>query len=213
MKKKVIVVGSGPGGLTSAMILANRGYDVTVFEKQNYIGGRNSHIKLDEFTFDLGPTFLMMKFILEEVFEFTGRKLTDYMETIQIDPLYRLLYNNGKVFYPTSDSKKMKEQIAEHFPGNEDGYVRYLEYEKRKYEHILPCLQVPYNRLSSYLKKRFISAIPYLDPFSSLFGHLGRYFNDDDLKLAFSFQERYPGMSPRKCPGRFSMISFIQQED
>ncbi|RMF93433.1 MAG: phytoene desaturase [Candidatus Schekmanbacteria bacterium] len=212
MKKKVIVIGAGPGGLTSTMMLANKGYDVIVFERQNYIGGRNSHIKLDDFTFDLGPTFLIMKFVLEEIFGLSGRKLSDYMECKQIDPLYRLIFSDGKTFYPTSDRKKMREQIAECYPGNEKGYDRYLEYEKKKYEHVFPCLKAPYNRLSSYLKKRFIWAIPYLGPFSNLFDYLGRYFDSDELKLAFTFQAKYLGMSPWKCPGTFSIISFIEQQ-
>jgi phytoene desaturase len=72
--KKILIVGAGPGGLTSAMILAHRGLEVTVFEKENIVGGRNAGIKMDGYTFDTGPTFLMMSFILKEMFEEAGKK-------------------------------------------------------------------------------------------------------------------------------------------
>lgn len=78
--KKVIVIGAGPGGLTSAMILAKRGFDVTVFEKEPEVGGRNAPIRLDGYTFDTGPTFLMMNFTLREMFEEAGCSAEDYMD-------------------------------------------------------------------------------------------------------------------------------------
>lgn len=63
------IVGAGPGGLTAAMLLAARGFKVTVCEKDHHVGGRNSAIVRNGYKFDTGPTFLMMKFILDEVFE------------------------------------------------------------------------------------------------------------------------------------------------
>ncbi len=209
-KKKVVVIGAGPGGLTAAMLLSSKGYDVEVFEKQDYIGGRNSAIELDGFTFDLGPTFLMMKDILEEMFELTGRSVYDYLEIKSIDPLYRLVYGDGKEFFPTHDRQRMKEQIEDLFPGNSKGYQRFFEYEAGKYEKLIPCLQIPYDSMADFTKRRFLRAIPILDAHRSLFDHLGRYFDRDELKIAFTFQAKYLGMSPWKCPGTFSIISFIE---
>jgi phytoene desaturase len=209
-KKKVIVIGSGPGGLTAAMILASRGYDVDVFEKQPFVGGRNSSIHLGDFTFDMGPTFLMMKHILEEVFELAGRNVYDYMEIKSLDPLYRLRFGGETDFFPTRDRTWLKDQMETLFPGNYKGYLRYMEYEKGKYERLVPCLQIPYSRITDYFKPRFIKALPILDAHYSLFDHLGKYFTKDDLKIAFTFQAKYLGMSPWKCPATFSIISYIE---
>ena len=74
---KIAIIGAGPGGLSAGMLLANSGYEVEIFEKQNFIGGRNSRLQLGEYKFDLGPTFFLMKHILEDIFELTGRKLND----------------------------------------------------------------------------------------------------------------------------------------
>ncbi|MEL7473909.1 MAG: FAD-dependent oxidoreductase, partial [Planctomycetota bacterium] len=78
------VIGAGPGGLATAMLLAARGADVTVYESQPTIGGRTARITLQgpagAYHFDRGPTFFMMPYVLEEVFEATGRKLSDHAE-------------------------------------------------------------------------------------------------------------------------------------
>ena len=208
--KRVIVVGAGPGGLTAAMILASKGYQVTIYEKEDHVGGRNAALKLGDFTFDTGPTFLMMLDILEEAFRHTGRKLEDYLDIRRIDPMYRLLFADGRTFLPTSDERSMREQIDRLFPGNWDGYQRLMRYEARKYKRIAPCLKVPYDSLKDYARPRFLKALPVLDAHVNLYRHLSGYFSEAELKLAFTFQAKYLGMSPWTCPATFSMISYVE---
>jgi len=94
MNKKIIIIGAGPGGLTSAMLLAHRGYDVTILEKASVVGGRNAPLHSGGYTFDTGPTFLHQKFTLDEVFAETGRKPEDYMEFIKLDPMTTLSWGD-----------------------------------------------------------------------------------------------------------------------
>ena len=86
-KKKVTIIGAGPGGLTAGMILAHRGFDVTIIEKQGRVGGRNAELKVGDFSFDTGPTFLHQKFTLDEVFAEAGAKPEDYMDLVLLDPM------------------------------------------------------------------------------------------------------------------------------
>jgi len=95
--KRVLVVGAGPGGLTAAMILGRRGYEVEVFEKQPQVGGRNARIALGDFRFDVGPTFLMMKQVLDQVFAEAGADGDTLLDTTRLDPLYRLQYDDRVV--------------------------------------------------------------------------------------------------------------------
>ncbi|HRX77222.1 MAG TPA: NAD(P)-binding protein, partial [Candidatus Cloacimonadota bacterium] len=88
-KQHVLVVGAGPGGLTAGMLLQHYGYQVTILEKADRVGGRNARIDLGAYHFDTGPTFLMMKFILDEMFAAVGRKTEDYLHTTQLEPMYR----------------------------------------------------------------------------------------------------------------------------
>ena len=213
--EKVLIIGAGPGGLSAGMLLASMGYKVNVFEKQPYLGGRNSCIDLDGYTFDMGPTFFIMKSILEEIFEKTNRRLEDYVNLTEINPMYRLKFGNGKSFHPWSSihKEKMIEEIEKTFPGESSGYLSYLKREKIKCERLIPCLQVPYSSWKDFLKFRFVKALPYLDAHISLYSALERYFKDEMLKLAFTFQAKYIGMSPWEAPGTFSIISYLEHSD
>jgi len=208
--KRVIVVGTGPGGGTAAMVLAKHGFEVEIFEKQPYVGGRTSAVHLGDYTFDLGPTFLMMVDVLENAFRAAGRDVHEYLDIRRIEPMYHLRFGDGRSFYPTTDPMGMKAEIERLFPGQSGRFDRYMTYEQRKYDRVLPCLQVPYDELTAYASKRFLRAIPYLDAHRNLFDHLGRYFDHEDLKISFTFQAKYLGMSPWKCPATFSIISFIE---
>lgn len=210
MKKRIVVVGAGPGGLTAAMLLASRGYEVTVYEKEAAVGGRNAAIKVGRYTFDTGPTFLMMPGILEEMFELSGRKLSDYLEVKELDPMYRLSFPGGRDLEPTRDLAEMRRRIEALFPGQGAGLDRYLEREKVKFDRLLACLQVPYDKPYHYGNPRLLKALPYLDAHQSLYDELGRYFSDPVLRLAFTFQAKYIGMSPWRAPGTFSIISYIE---
>jgi monoamine oxidase len=85
-EKRIAIVRAGAGGLAAAMLLANRGFQVEVFEKADRIGGRNAEIALDDYRFDLRPTFLMMKYVLDHLFEGTCRS-NKRLPGLQRDPL------------------------------------------------------------------------------------------------------------------------------
>lgn len=208
-RKKIAVVGAGPGGLTAAMILSHQGYDVTVFEKKDVLGGRNSEIDISGFRFDVGPTFLMMKFILDEVFDQVGEKSDNHIKFTKLEPMYELMFRD-KILSPTTDHQNMKRQIKEFFPGDEDGFDRFLEKEKKRYEKMYPCLQKDYSSLSAYARPIFIRALPYLGLTKKLFPHLKTYFKNDDLCLSFTFQSKYLGMSAWDCPKAFVMLSYVE---
>jgi phytoene desaturase len=211
--KRVIVVGAGPGGLTASMLLASKGYDVTVFEKRAEVGGRNSALHIGDYTFDVGPTFLLMKDVLEGVFKQAGKDVHAYMDIRELDPMYRLLFKGGRALYPSRDREKMKATLEAFSPGSSAGYLRYLDKERRKYNQLIPCLQMPYGRIRDFFSWQLISSIPYLDAHTSIYNVLARYFDNDDTRIAFTFQAKYIGMSPWEAPGTFSIISFIEHGD
>ncbi|RJP58067.1 MAG: phytoene desaturase [Candidatus Auribacter fodinae] len=209
MAKKIAIIGAGPGGLTAGMILAKNGFNVEIFEKESVVGGRNAPICLDGYTFDTGPTFLMMHFVLEEIFKMTGRKLSDYIEIKQLNPMYRLKFNDLE-FLPSNNAKEMKKQIDHHFPGNESGYDKFLEQIQLQYEKMYDCLKMDYSNFSKLYCSNMLKALPYLKLGKSLYNNLGRFFKDEKLKLSFTFQAKYLGMSPWECPAAFTMIPYVE---
>ncbi|MFF5994121.1 phytoene desaturase family protein [Lysinibacillus sp. KU-BSD001] len=207
--KNIAIVGAGPGGLAAAMLLAHKGYTVQVYEKQPYVGGRTSEIQLGDYKFDMGPTFLNMLYIAEEIFELTGRKLQDYVELYDLDPMYELVFHDKKINM-TRNAHEMIKQINEIFPGNEGGYEAYIEKTQKKLEVLAPVLQSPMNRFTDMLKPHVLKAVGELEIGKSLVDTLSQFYKDEDLQLAFTFQAKYLGMSPWESPGAFSILSYIE---
>ena len=208
-KKNIIIVGAGPGGLASAMLLAQRGFRVQVFEKQDVIGGRNAEVRLGNYRFDLGPTFLMMKFLLDELFAEGGRRSSDYLEFKKLDPMYALSFPE-KTMLVRSHPEAMKAEIEKHFPGEGANLDRFLARESLRFKKLYPCLQKPYGTVASMISPTLLAAVPHIAAGRSLYDVLGDYFRSDELRLAFTFQSKYLGMSPWDCPGLFTMIPYTE---
>jgi phytoene desaturase len=208
-EQKIVVIGAGPGGLAAAMILAHRGFAVTVLEKAGEVGGRNAPLKLGEFTFDTGPTFLMLKEVLEEVFNEAGAEASDYLDFRRLEPMYRLQFPDKRL-EPTTDRERMRAELARAFPGRESSLDGYLRREDLRFRRLYPCLKIPYGTIGSLFSANLFRAIPHLSLSKNLFALLKKYFGDDELALAFTFQAKYLGMSPWECPGLFAILSYIE---
>ncbi|MGM7702536.1 phytoene desaturase family protein [Pseudalkalibacillus sp. Hm43] len=208
-QNKIQIIGAGPGGLAAGMILSSKGYDVTIYEKQPFIGGRTSRLTLGDYQFDRGATFLMMPHLWEELFESVQRDFHDYVTLERLDPLYELRFD-GKKFSPSTDPSRTKQEIENLFPGNGDGYIRFMEKEGEKFEHVIKLLQRPLSKWTDLLSKDVFAALPKIHAADTVAGRLGRYFSDEKLKWAFSFQSKYLGMSPWECPGTFTILSYLE---
>ena len=115
-KKKIAIVGGGPGGLAASLLLAHAGHDVTIFESRDRLGGRSSSIDVGDFHFDAGPTFFIYRYILDAVFQRLGLKLEDYVSLKKIEPLYDLIFGH-KVFRPYENHALMMKEIHQTFLG------------------------------------------------------------------------------------------------
>jgi phytoene desaturase len=212
MSRKVIIVGAGPGGLATAMLLAKAGVEVTVLEKQSRVGGRTSVIESDGYRFDLGPTFFLYPQILQEIFQAVGRDLFKEVPMTRLDPQYRLVFGAGGELNATSDLERMVAEIAKISPADAPQFRRFMDESRVKMEKFAPCLQVPFPGWTSLISLRLLSVLPFLKPWKSLHAELASYFSDPRLQLAFTFQSKYLGMSPFQCPSLFSILSFLEYE-
>jgi len=208
-KKHIAIIGAGPGGLTAGMLLAKRGYKVSLFEKEAEVGGRNAAIKMNGYTFDTGPTFLMMTFVLREMFAEAGKSLDDYCKVTPLNPMYKLSFEDYTL-YPSTDKAYMKEQIAKLFPGNEKGVDLFHTFEKIRYDKMYPCLKKDYSTFKEMFSSDLLKALPYLSLNKSLIGALSRYFTPEELQICFTFQAKYIGMSPWECPAAFAIMPYIE---
>jgi len=207
--KKIVIIGAGPGGLSAGMLLANKGYHVDIFEKADQPGGRTSELKIQDYRFDIGPTFLMMKFVLDEIFEATGRRSENYLNFINLSPMYRLQYENDYMdIY--SDEIKMQDEIQRVFPGEKNGLGIFKNKEKQRYDKLMPILLDNNNNWRDVLKLKFFKAIPKFSIGKSIYNILGHYFKNPLLKISFTFQAKYLGMSPWECPAAFGIVPYVE---
>jgi phytoene desaturase len=208
-RKKVVIVGGGPGGLCAAMLLAARGFEVTVLEKQRAVGGRSGALIVGDYTFDLGSTMLMMRFVVEEMFELAGRRLSNELQLVSLDPMYRLVFGERSLDV-YANVARMEAELKRFAPGSEPGLQRFLEREHSRLERLYPVLQKSWPRLVSLFDPAVLAAIPHVGIARSLHETARHYFADEALQLGFSFQSAYLGMSPWECPGGFGMVPYVE---
>ncbi|MDN6194483.1 MAG: NAD(P)-binding protein, partial [Alkalibacterium sp.] len=126
MGKIVSVVGAGVAGLASAIRLQNEGYIVTLYEKESLPGGKMNQIKKDGFTFDVGPSIVMMPEIFKEVFEIAGRNPDDYIPMTRLDPMYSAYFENERIDV-SSDLVKIIDQLEGISEEDASGFLAYLK--------------------------------------------------------------------------------------
>lgn len=208
--KKAVIVGAGPGGLASAMLLRASGAHVTVLERSDRVGGRTSAFRQDGFTFDVGPTFYLYPEILREIFAACGRSLDDYVSLTQLDPMYRLQFDDGTTFEATADVERLSEQVARIDPEDAKNVAPYLAENRAKFDRFRPILQRPFHGPLSLFKADLARAFPLFRPWNTVDQDLNRWFRNPDVRLAFSFQSKYLGMSPFKCPSLFTILAHVE---
>ncbi|MGB0464335.1 MAG: FAD-dependent oxidoreductase, partial [Candidatus Poseidoniaceae archaeon] len=131
LPKKAAVIGSGFGGLGAAIRLQSAGIQTVLYEARDLPGGRAYVYHDDGYTFDAGPTVITAPHTLTDLFELTGKKLEDYIELMEVQPMYRLIWSDGDRFDYVRDEATMVKQIAERSQSDADGYQRFFEYAKK----------------------------------------------------------------------------------
>jgi phytoene desaturase len=212
MAKRVLIIGAGPGGLAAAMLLAGSGLQVTVLERSFSVGGRTSSIRGNGFRFDLGPTFFLYPRVLAEIFQAVGRDLNDEVELVRLDPQYRLIFGSGGELLATPVVERMERGIAALSPADAASFRSFLADNRLKLASFKRCLESPFCGWRDVLRWPVLKLLPLLRPWLSLDQELARYFRDPRVRLAFSFQSKYLGMSPFKCPSLFSILSYLEYE-
>jgi phytoene desaturase len=213
--KKIGIIGAGPGGLAAACLMQSRGHQVTLFEAREDVGGRTSQIRLNtsrgEFKFDTGPTFFLMPQVLGEIFQKSGRSMSDYLDLTRIDPLYLLDFSDGSTLSPRVSARETAAEISKLSPRDGDSFFLFRERQKNKFESILPTLKNSAQSIASLVRVESLSAVPFLN-LKSVYDELSDYFEDERVRLAFTFQAKYLGMSPFDCPSLFTILPHIEHD-
>jgi len=209
---KVIVVGSGIGGLAEAVRLQARGYDVTIFEKNEQPGGRASQLVKDGYTFDMGPSLVTAPDIIGDVFRAAGRRMEDYMELVPLDPFYRIYFHDGTHLDYSGDSEKMKEDLKKIHPPDADAYDRFFKDIKGIYDAVITDKlgATPFDSLRGMFG--FLPRAAALSSLRPVHSYVSKYFEDPKVRFIFSFHPLFIGGSPFRAPSVYIMIPYLERE-
>lgn len=212
MKKSAIIIGSGIGGLSTAVRLLSNGYDVTIFEKESTIGGKTNRLVCEPFIFDLTASILMNREIFEEVFTYAGLDYRDYLEIIKIDPTYRCFYPDGTKYDFTSDLVPMVKTLESVSTEDSIGYLKLMSeiYERYTIAN------------DHFLQKSFDNPMDFFNPsslmnsiktkaFSTSDQLISKYIKDDKIKKSLLYQSLYVGISPYEGPSIYTLVPAVSQ--
>ena len=205
-----IVIGSGFGGLAAAVRLAARGYRVTVLEKLDAPGGRGYVYRRDGFTFDAGPTIITAPYLFEELWALCGRRLSDDVTLLALDPFYDVRFDDGHVFRYTADLEAMRAQVAAIEPRDVAGFDRFLENSRRIYEVAFDALaDQPFHQVGTLL--RAAPDLVRLGGYRSVYAEVSRFFRSEKLRLLFSFHPLLIGGNPFTTTAYYCLIAHLER--
>ena len=198
------------------MLLAQAGADVTVFESHPTVGGRSATINAPtaagNFRFDMGPTFFLYPRVLQDIFAACGRDLDEEVELIRLDPQYHLVFEGGGEIQATSDMDRLAQEVARFAPADAAALPRFFADNRAKLAAFRPILESPFNGPRDLFRLPMLKSLKLMRPHRTVDKDLASYFSDERVRLAFSFQSKYLGMSPFRCPSLFTILSFMEYE-
>ena len=209
--KRAIVVGAGIGGLATAIRLQHQGFQTTVLEKNEQPGGRCNTWQQDGFTFDTGPSILLMPDSLRELFSSVGREMGDYLDMVRLPFNYRITFGDGSTLDISSDEAAMRRQLEAIEPGAGAQYLRFLEDAGYKYH--TARRRFTDRNFRSWAEFLTLENLYYLIRANALIKldtFVTRYFKDPRIRIALTFQTMYLGLSPADAPAIYSLLPYTE---
>jgi phytoene desaturase len=213
LNKTVIIIGSGLGGLSTALRLSSHDYDVTILEKYSKAGGRLNQLKIDGFTFDVGPSFMSMSWELDELFKSCGMK--NPIELEELNPLYQVYFENEEKPYKIWKTlKNLEEEFKDVEPNLA---VKVEKYLKRAGEFFHDTedkvVKSNYNNVFDYILKLTrvpLKHLPYL--FKNMWSEVEKNFESEQMRVIFSLVAFFLGSTPFQTPAIYSLLNYTEMK-
>lgn len=212
MTKKVIVIGSGLGGISAAISMATEGYEVELFEKNNKIGGKLNYLERDGFKFDLGPSIFTMPHIFNELFEKANRNMEDYFELISVEPHWRNFFEDGKTIDLIGSNKNDKFRGVNISDEDNRELENFLTYSKKTYDlvekgYFDKGLDTFWENLNEY---GVYTLLKDMNVLNSMDSKVKKYITNSYLRDIVNFFVKYVGSSPYQSPSILNLLPYIQ---
>ena len=217
---RIAVIGSGLGGLSTAATLAARGYQVEVFEKNPWLGGKAAVLAEDGFRFDMGPTILIQPSVLRRIFSEAGRRLEDYLEMVRLDPAWRCFFEDGTVLELRDKTPDMVAALNQHKPGMGERYSDFLNTSAKLHDISDKFFfWKPVGSMMDTLEMRgmfdtgVLKDVMQMRLGKTVSGLIREYISDDNVAQMLDHFVQYVGSSPDASPAILCAIGHMQTDE
>ena len=209
MTKKAVVIGAGFAGLSSACYLAKLGYKVTVFEKNQEIGGRARKLHREGFTFDLGPSWYWMPDVFEKAFNDLGRSTSDFYKLERLSPSYKVIFEDNSQLNVPDNLDAFYELFESIEVGSSKRLKKFLKDAKYKYEvGINEMVQKPGLSILEFMNPKLLIDAFRLNVFQDFHSYIRKYFKNPKLLKLLEFPILFLGALPKNTPALYSLMNY-----
>ena len=210
MRRKIVIIGSGFGGLAAAIRLQARGMQVTLLEKNAKVGGHAYQLVKEGYTFDMGPSIITAPDLIQRVFKCAGCRMEDYLDLVKLDPFYRIYFHDGTSLDYTDDSEQMRQQMTQFSTADADNYDHFMAHTRQLYDAVITDgLGATAFDLSTMLG--FLPRALRLQALMPAYDFVKRYFEDPRHRFVFSFHPLFIGGNPFRAPAVYLMIPYLEK--
>ena len=205
-----IIIGAGFAGIATALRLRALGYEVTLLERLQSIGGRAQVFERGGYRHDAGPTVITAPFLFDELFELFDEKLEDHLEFVPLDPFYRFHFADGSQFDYRASIDDTLDEIRRFNPEDADGYLKLLEKSKRVYDiGFKQLVHRPFTRVWDMVKQ--IPALLMLKCYRSVSQMVNSHLKHPLIRQAFSIHPLLVGGNPFKTTAIYTLIHYLER--
>ena len=213
-QKKVIIVGGGLGGISAAISLKQKGYDVDLYEQNNHLGGKLNRLEQDGFGFDLGPSILTMPHVFERLFERSGKKMRDYVHIERLNHQWRGFFPDDSIIDLYENLEMMKENNPSLTEKDMDDYRELLNYSKELYDL---TEEGYFNQGLDNIKEvisyhGILKSLRQFDLSSTMFEGIDQRISHPKFRDMLSYIVKYVGSSAYDAPAVLNMMIYMQHE-
>lgn len=207
--KQVAVIGSGFAGLAAASKLAQEGCQVTVYEKNEQLGGRARVFKEQGFVFDMGPSWYWMPDVFEDFFNQFGKSASDYYDLVRLDPSYSIIYEDDQLMEVPANMEELFELFETYEKGAKVQLEKFLKEAAYKYKvGINDLVYKPSASLLEFFDFRLLTGIFKMGVFQSYHKYVRKFFKDSRLLRLMEFPLLFLGAVPQNTPSLYSLMNY-----
>ena len=211
MKKNLIVVGSGFGGIAAALRMRAKGFEVTLLEKHPDLGGRARVFIKGDFIYDAGPTVITAPYLLEELFILFNKKINNYVKIVPLDLWYRFVFDDGSTFDYSGDEDKMKSEINKFSKKDFFSYTKLVKFTEKIFNKGFTDLSTK-SFSSVWFMLKQVPSLLKLKSYKSVYQLISTYISNEKLRRVFSMHPLLVGGNPFTTTSIYALILFLEKK-